>query len=125
MALDQIQSEFPPFTRLHALLATRPNTIPPAVTTGTGPVGHKTVHYQPPDSHRAQAHAAAPPATPELQCTQAAEVDPPASGRVASGRASRSAPPHLSPEKLDAVRAQVKPVSRNTGIYDILRDISQ
>jgi hypothetical protein len=34
---------------MHAMLATRPNTIPPAVTTGCGPNGRKTVYYQAPE----------------------------------------------------------------------------
>ena len=34
---------------MHAMLATRPNAIPPAVTTGCGPNGRKTIYYQAPE----------------------------------------------------------------------------
>ncbi|KAF8152896.1 hypothetical protein B0H34DRAFT_800175 [Crassisporium funariophilum] len=45
---EQIINDFLYFPELHHLLATRPNFNPPAVTTGVGPEGHKTVHYQAP-----------------------------------------------------------------------------
>ncbi|KAF8156973.1 hypothetical protein B0H34DRAFT_711425 [Crassisporium funariophilum] len=45
---DQINEEFPFFPVLHRLLCTRPNFNPPAVTTGVGPQGQRTVHYQAP-----------------------------------------------------------------------------
>jgi hypothetical protein len=46
--LEQIINDFPYFPELHCLLSTSPNFNPPAVTTGVGPQGHKTVHYQAP-----------------------------------------------------------------------------
>ncbi|KAF7984965.1 hypothetical protein HWV62_9911 [Athelia sp. TMB] len=44
-----IESDFPFFPQLHAIIGSRPNHIPPAVTTGVGPNGRRTVHYQAPD----------------------------------------------------------------------------
>lgn len=41
-------SKFPFFPRLHQLLCTRPNSIPPAITTGIGPAGREVVYLQPP-----------------------------------------------------------------------------
>lgn len=46
--IEQIIIDFPYFPELHRLLSTRPNFNPPALTTGVGPQGRKTVHYQAP-----------------------------------------------------------------------------
>jgi hypothetical protein len=47
---EEISIKFPFFTRLHALLAGRPNVIPIAVTTALGPQGgNRTTWLQPPD----------------------------------------------------------------------------
>ncbi|KAI0687306.1 hypothetical protein C8Q76DRAFT_635374 [Earliella scabrosa] len=40
------EQKCPFFPRLHCLLCTRPNVIPIAVTTGVGPQGASTIHYQ-------------------------------------------------------------------------------
>jgi len=45
---EQIIKDFPYFPEMHRLLSTRPNFNPPAVTTGVGPQGRKSVHYQAP-----------------------------------------------------------------------------
>jgi hypothetical protein len=42
--------DFPYFPELHRLFSTRPNITPIAVTTGVGPDGHRTTHYQAPDN---------------------------------------------------------------------------
>ena len=47
--LDKIIKDFPFFPELHRLFSTRPNITPIAVTTGVGPGGHQTIHYQAPD----------------------------------------------------------------------------
>lgn len=47
--LDKIIKDFPFFPELHWLFSTRPNITPIAVTTGVGPGGHQTIHYQAPD----------------------------------------------------------------------------
>jgi len=48
---DEIEKKFPFFPRLHAILATRPNATPIAVTTGVGPAGRQTLHLQPPSQN--------------------------------------------------------------------------
>lgn len=47
--LADIERQFPFFPRLHAIIGCRPNHIPPAITTGVGPHGRRTVHYQAPE----------------------------------------------------------------------------
>ena len=42
--IEQIESEFLFFMRLHAMLATWPNVNPPIIITGVGPHGHKIVY---------------------------------------------------------------------------------
>ncbi|KAJ7197872.1 hypothetical protein C8J57DRAFT_479770, partial [Mycena rebaudengoi] len=46
---EQISEDFPYFAELHKFLCTRPNIIPPVVTTGVGPLGRQVVHHQQPD----------------------------------------------------------------------------
>ncbi|KAH9829290.1 uncharacterized protein C8Q71DRAFT_728162 [Rhodofomes roseus] len=46
---ERIEKEFPPFPRLHRLLASKASINPPSVTTGIGPHGRKTAYYQPKD----------------------------------------------------------------------------
>lgn len=41
-------SAFPFFPRLHRLYCARPNSTPPAITTGVGPEGRSVVYLQPP-----------------------------------------------------------------------------
>jgi len=48
---------------MHHLFSTRPNFNPPAVTTGVGPQGRKTVHYQAPTESQ---HATSPAIDPSL-----------------------------------------------------------
>ncbi|KAG6904569.1 hypothetical protein DXG01_009009 [Tephrocybe rancida] len=48
---DEINKDFPFFPNLHRFLSTRPNVTPIAVTTGVGPSGGKTVHYQAPEGY--------------------------------------------------------------------------
>jgi predicted small lipoprotein YifL len=55
---EQIESEFPFFPCLHAILAARPNVVPIAITTGVGPCGRKTVFYQPPDNFNTDSESA-------------------------------------------------------------------
>jgi len=50
LVVDQILDEFPFFARLHYMHSSRPNTIPPAVTTGVGPEGLQVVHFKAPIS---------------------------------------------------------------------------
>ncbi|KAG6843541.1 hypothetical protein H0H93_000688, partial [Arthromyces matolae] len=57
----EIKQEFEFFPRLHELLSTRPNVTPIAVTTGVGPYGRKTVHYQAPENYQAQPTYDTPP----------------------------------------------------------------
>ncbi|KAI5985954.1 hypothetical protein EDD15DRAFT_2200333 [Pisolithus albus] len=45
---DEIVQECPFFPILHCIFSSRPNITPIAVTTGVGPHGRKTVHFQPP-----------------------------------------------------------------------------
>lgn len=45
--VEKIVAEFPFFPRLHRLYCTRPNSTPPAITTGVGPDGRSTVYLQP------------------------------------------------------------------------------
>jgi hypothetical protein len=45
--LEQIHKDFPYFAALHQFLSTRPNIVPPVITTGTGPRGRQVVHNQP------------------------------------------------------------------------------
>ncbi|KAI6094257.1 hypothetical protein F5141DRAFT_1224644 [Pisolithus sp. B1] len=45
---DEIIQECPFFPILHCIFSSRPNITPIAVTTGVGPHGRKTVHFQPP-----------------------------------------------------------------------------
>ncbi|KAG7089991.1 hypothetical protein E1B28_011613 [Marasmius oreades] len=47
---DEIILKFPFFARLHSFLSTRPNVIPPVVTTGITPHGVETIYLQPPAS---------------------------------------------------------------------------
>ncbi|KAJ7792594.1 hypothetical protein B0H13DRAFT_2393944, partial [Mycena leptocephala] len=44
---EQIHKDFPYFAALHQFLSTRPNIVPPVITTGTGPRGRQVVHNQP------------------------------------------------------------------------------
>ncbi|KAF9232460.1 hypothetical protein BU15DRAFT_81226 [Melanogaster broomeanus] len=44
---DEIVEAFPFFPALHRIFSTRPNVTPIAITTGVGPHGKKTVHFQP------------------------------------------------------------------------------
>jgi hypothetical protein len=46
--LDKIIKDFPYFPELHRLFSTRPNITLIAVTTGVGPDGYRTIHYQAP-----------------------------------------------------------------------------
>ncbi|KAH9911086.1 uncharacterized protein B0H18DRAFT_1129122 [Fomitopsis serialis] len=46
---ERVEKEFPPFPRLHRLLASKASINPPSVTTGIGPHGRKTAYYQPKD----------------------------------------------------------------------------
>ena len=43
---EQIVGDFSYFPEMHHIFSTRPNFNPPAVTTGVGPQGRKTVHFQ-------------------------------------------------------------------------------
>ncbi|KAJ6447637.1 hypothetical protein DFH09DRAFT_1386296, partial [Mycena vulgaris] len=43
---EQLNQEFPYFSELHKFLSTRPNVVPPLITTGIGPQGRKIVHNQ-------------------------------------------------------------------------------
>ncbi|KAJ7037114.1 hypothetical protein C8F04DRAFT_953193, partial [Mycena alexandri] len=43
---EQINKDFPYFSELHKFLSTRPNVVPPVITTGTGPRGRQVVHNQ-------------------------------------------------------------------------------
>lgn len=45
--LEQIHATFPFFGTMYEYLCTRPNAIPPIVTTGVGPAGRHVVHFQP------------------------------------------------------------------------------
>ncbi|KAG2072925.1 hypothetical protein BDR04DRAFT_1230188 [Suillus decipiens] len=45
---DEIVQQFQFFPVLHRILSSRPNVTLIAITTGVGPQGRKTVHYQPP-----------------------------------------------------------------------------
>lgn len=46
--VDEIVSKFVYFPELHRMLSSRPNVTPIVITTGVGPAGRKTVHYQDP-----------------------------------------------------------------------------
>lgn len=46
--VDEIVSKFVYFPELHRMLSSRPNVTPIVITTGVGPAGRKTVHYQAP-----------------------------------------------------------------------------
>ncbi|KAG1902386.1 uncharacterized protein F5891DRAFT_978702 [Suillus fuscotomentosus] len=45
---NEIVEQFQFFPVLHRILSSRPNVTPIAITTGVGPQGRKTMHYQPP-----------------------------------------------------------------------------
>ncbi|KAG1881285.1 hypothetical protein F4604DRAFT_1922298 [Suillus subluteus] len=49
---DEIVAKFPFFPVLHQILSSRPNITPIAVTTGVGPHGKKTLHFQPPSDNK-------------------------------------------------------------------------
>ncbi|KIK92198.1 hypothetical protein PAXRUDRAFT_147829, partial [Paxillus rubicundulus Ve08.2h10] len=58
---DKIVEAFPFFPALHCIFSARPNVTPIAITTGVGPHGKKTVHFQAPSDDKSN-----PPAfTPE------------------------------------------------------------
>jgi hypothetical protein len=42
--IDEITKDFPLFPRLHVMLHTRPNVVPPVLTTGVGPHGRSVVY---------------------------------------------------------------------------------
>ncbi|KAG1860201.1 hypothetical protein DFJ58DRAFT_874981 [Suillus subalutaceus] len=67
---DEIIQKFPFFPVLHRILLSRPNVTPIAVTTGVGPRGKKTLHYQAPSD--SEDDNSAPPLTPvqrqQMQC---------------------------------------------------------
>ncbi|KAF8217950.1 hypothetical protein K438DRAFT_2006909 [Mycena galopus ATCC 62051] len=44
---EQLNIEFPFFKDLHKFLSTRPNVVPPVITTGMGPQGRRIIHNQP------------------------------------------------------------------------------
>lgn len=46
---ETITDEWKFFPRMHKLLATKPNAIPPVITTGVGPAGRKVRFFQAPD----------------------------------------------------------------------------
>ncbi|PPR07899.1 hypothetical protein CVT24_002830 [Panaeolus cyanescens] len=48
---EDIVRQYPYFPALHRLLSSRPNQNPPAITTGVGPHGHRTVYYQAPEGY--------------------------------------------------------------------------
>ncbi|KAG8732870.1 hypothetical protein FRC11_010369 [Ceratobasidium sp. 423] len=51
-ATEKIKQDFRWFPKMHAILCTRPNSVPIAVTTGLGPTGPQMVFHQPPsESH--------------------------------------------------------------------------
>jgi hypothetical protein len=52
--LEKIIGEYPYFGELHRLFYTHPNFNPPAIMTGTGPQGRRTVHYQAPGQTQTQ-----------------------------------------------------------------------
>ncbi|KIK34680.1 hypothetical protein CY34DRAFT_17552 [Suillus luteus UH-Slu-Lm8-n1] len=60
---DEIVSKFPFFLDLHRMLSTHPNVTPIVITTGVGPAGKKTLHYQAPseDEDEHEGHPASPP----------------------------------------------------------------
>ncbi|KAG6906381.1 hypothetical protein DXG01_014196 [Tephrocybe rancida] len=81
---DKIQEQFEFFPRLHQILSTCPNITPIAVTTGVGPLGHKTIHYQAPESHQAtstedkDANTNVDPALHNLDVNPIVKANPPA-----------------------------------------------
>lgn len=129
---EQITVEWPPFPRLHAILVTRPNVLPPAVMTGVGPQGHKTIHYQPLEGFSADSLQGTPsPTAPSMSAlpapptSQPSASQPPVSASSTPSSATTQTPSHLSPEKIEAMRNRMKPVSRGGGIGDVLREIGQ
>jgi hypothetical protein len=74
---DEIVSKFPFFPDLHRMLSTRPNVTPIVITTGVGPAGKKTLHYQAPskdeDEHEEDEHEGHP-ASPPSQVFSATQM---------------------------------------------------
>jgi hypothetical protein len=105
--LEQINKDFPYFAALHEFLSTRPNIVPPVITTGTGPRGRQVVHNQPLE----------PPAA--SQGFDESNIDPYLLNRVATppprpaGETNGSDDPNSSPLRLirtnNRVRAQQTP----------------
>ncbi|KAG2059111.1 hypothetical protein BDR06DRAFT_875116, partial [Suillus hirtellus] len=60
--VDEIVQKFLFFPILHCILSSHPNITPIAITTGVGPHGKKTLHYQAPSN--SEKDDSAPPFTP-------------------------------------------------------------
>ncbi|RXW14813.1 hypothetical protein EST38_g11039 [Candolleomyces aberdarensis] len=73
---EEINQRFPFFATMHRFLASRPNAVPPAITTGVGPDGRRILHLQA-SQNTASTHSAPPPIPDHL-------IDPALRNTVAS-----------------------------------------
>ena len=129
--IDEIKQKFPFFPRLHAILATRPNATPIAVTTGVGPSGRQTLYLQPP-SQDAETVADQPlepfepfidhPANPVTVSTPPQAPEPSrAFGTPRTNQQPLQKAPHsstLSQTAIDKARATVKKVPQKRSFED-------
>jgi len=149
---QEILAEFPFFSELHKFMSGRPNVVPIAVTTGVGPGGRQTIHMQPTGSVANQDSTTgmdttqpstfnereAPTAsgdgsmaaTPGVPATP---VEPSADrtfGQDQLNTPTARCPPkpssfHISQERLEQVKATIKPVSKKRSFEDTVLDISK
>ncbi|TFY60410.1 hypothetical protein EVJ58_g5169 [Rhodofomes roseus] len=147
---ERIEKEFPPFPRLHRLLASKASINPPSVTTGIGPHGRKTAYYQPKDddAEREEPEVADgnnqpfAPEGPDAEQPHLPDQEPavpsesgsappsPSASRAptASSSASQpaSVPSDISPEKYRDITSNFKAAPKpSSGIGDVLREVTQ
>ncbi|KAG2137186.1 hypothetical protein BD769DRAFT_1664084 [Suillus cothurnatus] len=91
---DEIILKFAYFPELHHMLSTCPNITPIVITTGVGPTGKKTVHYQAPSEDENKGHSASPQVFSATQLQQIRTL------QEALNAASGTSPP--SPSFLDS-----------------------
>jgi len=92
---EQIVRDFSYFPEMHHLFSTHPNFNPPAVTTGVGPQGRKTIHFQAPT---------------DFQCVISSVIDPSLIGLTYPQRPLASSDTFNATENEPAVVPSYEPV---------------
>ncbi|RDX49664.1 hypothetical protein OH76DRAFT_1556319 [Lentinus brumalis] len=121
---QQTEEKWPFFPRMHELLCTCPNVVPPAITTGVGPHGEATVYYQvaPPVSSLPGWDDAIDPTLRGLDVNHAQMMLPAPSQAI-------TAPPATPQDRLSLAMQKagcsIKPVSKCLTFEDHMVDITE